>query len=306
MEKFNLTVIMKAAYKNRIGIPAFNIPYLPMVKPVADAIKGLESFGLLEVARPDVEKFGAKSYKAVRDEFNRLADRNFVRLHLDHTPVIDEDGKLVDWRKLIQEALDLGYESVMLDGSRLGLDENIKVVSEVVQMAHAKNVPVEAELGAVLGHEKGPIPPYEELFASGKGFTRPEDAERFVRETKVDWLSVAIGNIHGAITGAAKDKAKLQARLNIEHLKAIDKITNVPLVLHGGSGIKQQSVLDGIKNGITKINVGTNIRQPYEAALKERPGDIKFAQDAVKQEVESLIKDYYYIAGSARKLRELL
>ena len=306
MDKFNLTDIMKAAYKNRIGIPAFNIPYLPMVKPVADAIKGLESFGLIEVARPDVEKFEARSYKAVRDEFNRLADRNFVRLHQDHTPVIDEDGKLVDWRKLIQEALDLGYESVMLDGSRLGLDENIKVVSEVVKMAHAKNVPVEAELGAVLGHEKGPIPPYEELFASGKGFTRPEDAERFVRETKVDWLSVAIGNIHGAITGAAKDKAKVEARLNIEHLNVIDKITNVPLVLHGGSGIKQQSVLDGIKNGITKINVGTNIRQPYEIALKERPGDIKFAQDVVKREVESLLKDYYYIAGSARKLRELL
>ena len=93
MDKFNLTDIMKAAYKNRIGIPAFNIPYLPMVKPVADAIKGLESFGLIEVARPDVEKFEAGSYKAVRDEFNRLADRNYVRLHQDHTPVIDEDGK---------------------------------------------------------------------------------------------------------------------------------------------------------------------------------------------------------------------
>ena len=79
----------------------------------------------------------------------------------------------------------------------------------------------EAELGAVMGHEAGPMPPYEELFASGKGFTDVDEARRFVQESGCDWLSVAIGNIHGAISGAAKDAKKVTARLNNDHLRAI-------------------------------------------------------------------------------------
>ena len=82
-------------------------------------------------------------------------------LHLDHVPVIDEENRRVDWKPIIQECLDLGFNSVMVDGSRLSLEENISVTRQVVEMAHAVDVPVEAELGAVLGHEKGPLPPYE-------------------------------------------------------------------------------------------------------------------------------------------------
>ena len=82
-------------------------------------------------------------------------------------------------------------------------------------MAHKSGIPVEAELGAVMGHESGPLPPYEELFASGKGFTSPEEAKRFVMETETDWLSVAIGNIHGAISAATRAEKKIEARLAI-------------------------------------------------------------------------------------------
>ena len=90
----------------------------------------------------------------------------------------------------------------------LRLEENIEVTRRVVKMVHAKRVPVEAEIGAVYGHEKGPLPPYEELFRSGKGFTDPEEAKRFVKETGVDWLSVAIGNIHGAIAAQQRMRRK--------------------------------------------------------------------------------------------------
>lgn len=171
-------------------------------------------------------------------------------------------------------------------------------------MAHKKGFPVEAELGAVLGHEKGPIPPYEELFKSGKGFTDPDEAKRFVTETEINWLSVAVGNIHGAINGAAKDQKKVEARLNIEHLRKLTEVTGVPLVLHRGSGIKQESVLAGIQNGICKINIGTEIRHAYENALKEKPDDIKFAQDTVEAKIVSLVNEYYYIAGSTDRLAE--
>jgi len=297
----NLRTIIPAAYDMHIVVPAFNVPNLPMLEPMVNAVKNLNSFALIEVARLEVEKFQAKSWSAVAQEFNRCADRSHVRLHQDHVPVIDEDGRRVDWRDLIAQALDLGYDSVMIDGSRLPFAENVAVTRTVAEMAHAKDVPAEAELGAVLGHESGPLPPYEELFNSGRGFTRIDEAEIFVRETGVDWLSVAIGNIHGAISAAAKDQKKLEARLNVEHLAKISRATNVPIVLHGGSGIKHECVLSAIEHGITKVNVGTNLRQAYEKTLKET-GDVSTAQQAVARDVEDLLRNYFRIEGSALKL----
>lgn len=298
----SLNNIMRLAQDKGIVIPAFNVAYLPMLEPIALALKELRTFGLIEVARPDVEKFGARSFRDVYEEYRKIADEQFMRLHLDHIPVIDEDGKKVEWRGIIEEALSIGYDSVMIDGSRLSLEENITVTKDVVEMAHPE-VPVEAELGAVFGHEKGPLPPYEELFQTGKGFTQVGDAERFVKETGVDWLSVAIGNIHGAISGTAKDQAKIEARLNISHLRELKNVTRIPLVLHGGSGINRLSVLEAVKNGITKINIGTEVRQSYEKGLKEKPGDIEYGRERVKLKVRELIQDYYGIEGSADKLQ---
>jgi len=289
LNTFGMKEIMQQAYIRHIVIPAFNIPYLPMIKPIAETLKKFRTFG-----------FVAKSFKAVAEELNRYADRKYVRLHQDHVPVIDEDGKRVDWKSLIEEALRSNYDSVMIDGSRLSLEENIKTVKAAAATAHAGGVPVEAELGAVLGHEKGPLPPYEELFRSGKGFTDIAEAERFVKETSVDWLSVAIGNIHGAISGAAKDQKKVEARLNIEHLRKISERVGIPLVLHGGSGIKLESVLESVKNGIAKINVGTALRQAYEQTLKET-ADIEKTQEAVSRVVTEHIKNYR-LEGSAEQL----
>ena len=302
LERISVGEIMRRAWGRGIVIPAFNIAYLPMLEPIARELKRAGTFGLVEVARPDVEKFGAESFARVAREYRRCAEPEWVRLHQDHIPAIDEDGLKVDWKALIQEALDLGYDSVMIDGSRLPLEENIAVTRSVVELAHARGVAVEAELGAVLGHEKGPLPPYEELFRTGRGFTRVEEAERFVRETGVDWLSVAVGNIHGAISEAARDKKKLQARIEIAHLSKLREATGLPLVLHGGSGIEKSSVLEAIKNGIAKINIGTEIRQAYESALKMRPGDTAFAREAVTEKVRWMISEYFGIEGSAGKL----
>ena len=299
LASLSLKEIMARAYQRHVVIPAFNVAYLPMLQPIADTLKETRSFGLVEVARPDIEMFGAQSYAAVADEFARGTDRRFVRLHQDHVPVVDEKQQRVDWRPLIAEGVQLGYHSVMIDGSRLDLAENITVTRQVVEMAGARAA-VEAELGAVLGHEAGPLPPYEELFNSGRGFTDVAEAVRFVRETGVDWLSVAIGNIHGAISGAAKDAKKVTARLNIDHLRALSEATGIPLVLHGGSGIDLECVLQAIENGIAKINVGTALRQAYEAALREND-DIAYAQQAVARATREHLEDYR-ILGSAERL----
>lgn len=245
-------------------IPAFNIPYLPMMEPVIAALHDTDSFGLIAVARLEWVKFEARSMRAVFEEYQRVKDERFTRLHLDHIPVIDEDNLRVDFEAEIREAIELGYESVMVDGSRLSLQENIRATRKITDIAHATGVPVEGELGAVFGHETGPLPPYEELFATGKGFTSPEEAKRFVAETGVDWLSVAVGNVHGPLMRHCQ---KVEAMLDLSHLQRIYETTRVPLVLHGGSGIKKEYILGAMRHGITKINIGTAIRRVYQEAL---------------------------------------
>jgi ketose-bisphosphate aldolase len=283
--------IISRAHASGIAIPAFNIAYLPMMEPVIQAVADQDSFALIETARLEWYKFGAQGPAAIAREYGLYRRPDHVRLHLDHVPVIDEDGVHVDYLPVIKEALALGYESVMIDGSRLPLAENIAATQSVVALAREYGVPVEAELGAVMGHETGPLPPYEELFASGKGFTDIGEAERFARESGCSWLSVAVGNIHGAVSAARKDEKKVTARLNLERLAALNQAVGLPLVLHGGSGIQQDNVRAAMKCGIAKINVGTEIRQPYETALKEG-GSIFAAQDAVYRRTSWIIHEF--------------
>lgn len=282
--------IMRRAYLGRVLVPAFNIAYLPMIEPLAIAVKRCRSFALIEVARPDIERFEAGSYRAVAEEFAHCADRAHLRLHQDHVSVIDEDNRQVDWQPLIAEALALGYDSVMIDGSRLPLEENIRVTTAVTQLAHPGTA-VEAELGAVLGHEAGPLPPYEELFATNRGFTDVQAAARFVNETGVDWLSVAVGNVHGAIQGAARDQRKITARLSIDHLCSLAVRTGIPLVLHGGSALPFKMVRASCQHGITKINIATAVRQAYEIAMRNGKG-LAAAQQAVARVASEHIESY--------------
>ncbi len=291
--------IVRRAYHKGRAVPGFNIPYLPMMAPVVRALRDTECFGLIMVARLEWEKFKSGSPRAIRDEYERVKDERYTRLHLDHVPVIDEDNLRVDYLKILREAVELGYQSVMVDGSRLPLAENIAVTREVVQMAHAKGVPVEAELGAVMGHEAGPLPPYEELFKSGKGFTDPAEATRFVKETGVDWLSVAVGSVHGAISAATRGQKKVTARLSLDHLAKLRAATGIPLVLHGGTGIAKEYVLAGMKQGIAKINIATAIRQPYEALMEKDP---QAALQAVYEATRAQICDELELAGTAKEL----
>jgi ketose-bisphosphate aldolase len=289
--------IVTNAWKTGLLVPAFNIPYLPMVEPVIRAVVDQDVFALVEVARAEWRKFESRSMAAVYEEFHKHSDPDYVRLHLDHIPVVDEDGQRVDHLSIIREAIELGFDSVMVDGSRLDLEENIRETRRVAELAHQAKIPCEAELGAVLGHEEGPLPPYEEMFRSGQGFTDTQEASRFVRESDCDWLSVAIGNIHGRISEAVRDRKKVAARLNIERLKRINEAAEIPLVLHGGSGIQQSYVLEAMKQGIAKMNIGADIRQAYESTLRDT-GDAAKARQAVYRRTCWLLKDYLRLSGT--------
>lgn len=290
---------MNKARNAGLAVAAFNIPYLPMMEPVIQAIVDEDCFALIEVARIEWKKFESKNLRAVYKEFSKWKRSDYVHLHLDHVPVIDEDNQQVDYHSIIEEAIDLGYQSVMVDGSRLNLEENIKATRSAVNIAHQAGIACEAELGAVLGHEEGPLPPYEQIFSSGRGFTRVDEAKKFVDETGCDWLSVAIGNIHGSVSVAERDKKKIQARLNLDHLQQLNDALQIPLVLHGGSGIQQDFLLGAFKRGISKINIATEIRQPYEAVIK-KSGNILEAQLAIYQKTSSLLKDFLLFSGTRK------
>ena len=301
----NAQIAVKNAAKNGTIIPAFNIPYLPMVEPVVQAIVDENSLAMVQVARLEWEKFESESPEAVAKEYFKFAKEGYTLLHLDHVPAIDEDNQIVNFLPLLQRALDAGYQSLMVDGSRLPLDENIRVTKLAADLAAKYGSAVEAELGAVAGHEGSGIGlTYEELFTTKKGFTKVEEAKRFAAESGCDWLSVAAGSFHGAIAASTKHLKKPEARLDIEHITALYEATgHLPLVLHGGSGIKQDYILKAMQNGIAKINVATEIRQPYEFALEEKPGDIAFAQQKVYDRTRWVIHEFLKTTDNHDKLK---
>lgn len=297
---------VKRALNIKTIVPAFNIPYLPMVEPIVKAIVDENSVAMIQVARLEWEKFESRSLEAVAREYFKFGKKGYTLLHLDHVPAIDEDGLNVDFELIIKRALDAGYQSVMIDGSRLPLDENIAVTRKAFKLAVGYGAAVEAELGAVAGHEGGGIGlSYDELFASKRGFTNAEEARTFAAESGCDWLSVAVGSFHGAIAASTKHLKKPEARLDIIHLaKLFDATGHMPLVLHGGSGIHKACILEAVENGIAKINVATEIRQPYEIALAESAGDIESAQERVYQRTRWVIHDFLQTSGNYDKLNE--
>ena len=294
----NTKETMLLARQHETVIPAFNVPHLPMLKPIVQAIVDENSVAMIEVARVEWEKFCSQSLEAVAEEYKKYADTKHTMLHLDHVPVVDEDYKAVDYLPIIDRAIKAGFGSVMVDASRLSFEDNAAATKKAADKAHAAGIPCEAELGAVMGHESGQMMPYEEIFATKTGFTDLEEAKQFVEKSGCDWLSVAVGNIHGAIADATRDQKKPTARLDVDHIAALYKATGIPLVLHGGSGIDPEYIRAGIKAGITKINVGTEVRQAYEAAVKASGDDIEAGRKAVYDAVRELLSETLRISGT--------
>lgn len=298
----NTRDIMRKAFEMGVVIPAFNIPHLPMLEPVAQAIADDNAVAMIQVARLEWEKFESRSLEHVAGEYARFNKPGHTLLHLDHVPVIDEDNLRVDYLAILRRAIAAGYQSLMVDGSRLSLQGNIEATAQAAALAHQAGLPIEAELGAVMGHETSQQAiPYEEIFKNKMGFTDLEEAGRFVRETGCDWLSVAVGSVHGAIAEGMLDKKKPAAKLDVEHIAELRKALDIPLVLHGGSGIQQEFITRAIAAGIAKINVGTEIRQPFERVLAQS-GSLTQAQEAVYRRTGELIRDFLGVKNSANLL----
>ncbi|MDR1904887.1 MAG: class II fructose-bisphosphate aldolase [Treponema sp.] len=279
---------IRQARSKGTAVPAFNIPYLPMIEPVAKAIADEKIPSIIHVARVEWINFQSQSLEAVAKEYRLHEKPGFTHLGLDHIPVIDEEQHQVDYLPIIKRAIDAGFESVMIDGSRLDLEGNIAATKIVSDLVHASGIACEGEIGAVMGHESGPQKPYEEIFSTKLGFTRLDDARRFALESHCDWMSVAVGNIHGAVAEATRGQKKPKARLDIDHIAALYRVAWIPLVLHGGSGINIEYVRRAIAAGIAKINIGTEIRQVYEESMVQ-VNDVDVAREAVYKRTRELI-----------------
>jgi fructose-bisphosphate aldolase class II len=228
--------ILDPARNKGIGVPGIDVIDPASTEGVLSAAEALKLPIILMVPETAFPMLDLKVF------FKYLIDRAKsasipVAVHLDHGESIET----------IQLAIESGFSSVMIDGSSLPLDENIALTKSVVELAHAAGVSVEAEIGHVGGGE-GCL---EGSDVDEDLFTRPEDAQRFARETGVDTLAVAFGTVHGIFKGTPK--------LDINRLEKIRAGVDIPLVMHGGSGLSDEQYVSVIKGGITKINLFTDI-----------------------------------------------
>lgn len=214
-----------------------------------------------------------------------LADKASVKvaLNLDH-------GQEKDY---IIKAIDDGFSSVMIDASRFELDENIKMTKEIIEYAHARNVSTEGEIGCLGASEGG-------AFTENSMYTDPKQAKIFYEQTGIDALAVSIGTSHGNYPDG------MVPEFDMDRLKEIKRLTGAPLVLHGGSGSGKENILNSVKYGINKINVGCDFmnanRDAAAKLLKENP-DINYFDliHSTEKESSEIIKYYIGLSGSKDK-----
>jgi len=205
-----------------------------------------------------------------------------VCLHLDHAGEMEQ----------IRAAVELGFSSVMIDASMLPLAENVALTRQAVDEAHARGVPVEAELGHVgFGDEM-----LSKAEAASR-LTSVEEAEHFIGETGVDALAVAIGTVHGLYRG--------EPHLDFERLRALSQVVTVPLVLHGGSGTSDKDVQRAIAEGISKVNIWTEVRLAFIEVLKEgldvpvESCQLNAALAAAQASAQEVVRQKIHLLGAA-------
>ena len=229
--------------EKKIAIPAFNIDTMEITQAILETVEEENCPAIIAVGQAAIKDGKLESLAAtVRTLAKDM--KTPVVLHLDHGQSVEQ----------VVKALCAGFTSVMIDGSKLSFEDNIAVTQEVVRIANAAGASVEAELGAILGSEDNISHDDSKPF-----LVRVQDVIDFTAAVKVDTLAVGIGNAHGLYKG--------RPNLDFQRLQEVRDVTDVPLVLHGGSGIPDDMIQTAIEIGIRKINVATEIRMAYVEGL---------------------------------------
>lgn len=232
MALVSMKEMLLQARKGKYGVGNFDVFNLELLKGVMQAQKELKAPIILAYGPPFQKYSPLVPFTRLMLAFAEETELPVV-IHLDHANTMEQ----------VKEAVEAGFNSVMIDASALSFEENIKITKEVVQFCHPLNIPVEAELGHVGDEGHYDLNDY--------GYTNPALAEEFVARTGIDALAVAIGNAHGVYSSEPK--------INYEILAAVRAAVGVPLVLHGASGIPDDDIIRCTQMGITKINIHTEL-----------------------------------------------
>ncbi len=242
----NMCEMLNKAKNEKYAVPQFNINNLEWTRFILEKCEELNSPVILGVSEGAMKYMGG--FKTIKDMVNDLVDylniSVSVALHLDHGSSFE----------VCKNAIDAGFTSVMIDASKYSLDKNIEITKQVVEYAKSKNVSVEAEIGRVGGSEDGNN--------NGIVYAHVTESVEFSKATGIDFLAPALGSVHGLYKGEPK--------LNFKRMEEISKITNLPLVLHGGSGIYDEQIKKAISSGICKINFNTELQIAWSNALREK------------------------------------
>ena len=274
--------MLQKAQKNGYAVGAFNVENMEMAQAVIQAAEELMAPVIIQTTPSTVKYAGLALYQS---NVLALAQRARVpvAMHLDHGSSFE----------LAVQAIREGYTSIMIDGSHEPFLQNIELTSRVVAVAKPNGIPVEAELGKVGGKE-------DDLDGGAGGYTDPQDAKEFVEKTKISSLAVAIGTAHGVYAGTPK--------LDIERLKQIRKVVSIPLVLHGASGLTDESVRACIAEGICKVNFATELRIAYSDGVKkvlqenENVFDPKVYGREGREWVRELVKNRMLVCGCQERV----
>ncbi len=286
----NQEYYLKEAQKNHWAIAHFNISNLETLRAIVQAAQNLKSPVIIGTSEGESGFLGLKQAVALVKSFREETGLPMF-INLDH-------GKSFDY---IKKAADLGYDAVHFDGSKLSLDENIRICKEVAEYGHKKGILAEGEVGIIKGSSELHR---EKIEITEEDLTNPEEALKFINETGADSLAINIGTFHGI------DASGRKLQINLQRLKEIkEKIGDrVFLVLHGGSGIPEENIKEAVKNGVNIIHINTELRLAFSNTLRkvleENPGETtpyKYMPEVIG-EIQKVVEEKIKLFGSENKI----
>ncbi|MCC3869676.1 class II fructose-1,6-bisphosphate aldolase [Terrisporobacter mayombei] len=269
------------AQKNGYAVGAFNVENMEMVMAVVSAAEETKSPVIMQTT-PSTVKYADFDYFYANVKVAAEKANVPVAIHLDHGNSFE----------LAMKAYRNGYTSIMIDGSHGSFEENISLTKSVVDVCKNGNVPVEAELGKVGGKE-------DDLDGGEGGYTDPSQAKEFAQRTGADSLAISIGTAHGVYKGEPK--------LDLNRLSQIREVVDIPLVLHGTSGVPDEIVTECVNRGICKVNYATDLRIAFTKGVKkvldENPDTIdpKKYNSQGREEVKEYVKSKMLVVKSAEQ-----
>ena len=276
--------LLKDAQKNNYAVPAFNVCNLEYLQCVFKAAEEMKAPVIIAIHPLEYNYAGIEEITSLVEIMAKKSDVPVV-MHLDH-------GEKIEY---VIECIQNGFNSVMFDGSKQSYEENTKITKEIVKVAHSVGIDVEAELGLVGGAEGDDYAHLDGL--SVDQLTDPKQAKEFVDKTDVDSLAVAIGTAHGLYKG--------EPEIDLDRLKKINDIVDIPLVLHGGSGTPDKVLKKCISLGICKVNIASEFKNAFHQGMMKRAKnnpDIYEPRDilaAGKEEAIKLLKNKLKLFNAA-------